>query len=107
MTVTEAIRELRRISGKNQQFFATELKMATRSLSQYESGKTPEPKQLLAFYAYAHRTQRPDLCRIFSETLAKELEAPEGFYVELRYGPIETRPEAAAMAAAKKRKKSK
>ena len=90
MTVTEAIRTLRKLSGLNQQYFATQLKMSTRAMSQYEAGKTPEPKQLLSFYAAAHRMGRPDLCRIFQETLSKELEAPEGFWLKLEYGPMES-----------------
>jgi transcriptional regulator with XRE-family HTH domain len=94
MTLTEAVRELRRLSGLNQQFFATELKMSTRALSQYESGKTPEPKQLLAFYARAYKQGRADLCQIFAETLSKEMEAPPGFWVVLRYGPGAPPPDA-------------
>jgi transcriptional regulator with XRE-family HTH domain len=74
MTLTEAIRELRRLSELSQQFFATELKMSTRALGQYESGKTPEPKQLMAFCAYARKKNRPDLEQIFNEALAWELE---------------------------------
>ena len=92
MTLTEAIRELRRVSGLNQQYLATELKMSTRALSQYENGKTPEPKQLLALYACAHRKKRTDLCQIFADALTKELEAPDGFYVMLQYGPIADSP---------------
>ncbi len=92
MTVTEAIRTLRKLSGLNQQYFATALKMSTRAMSQYEAGKMPGAKQLLHFYAEAHRRNRPDLGLIFRDALGKELEAPEGFYVMLQTGPIEDSP---------------
>jgi transcriptional regulator with XRE-family HTH domain len=92
MTITEAIRELRSLSGKSQQFFATELNMATRSLSLYESGRTPELKQLFAFAAAAHRAHRPDLYQLFVRAFNEQLEAPPGFYAILQFGPIEQSP---------------
>jgi transcriptional regulator with XRE-family HTH domain len=83
MTVTEATRTLRELSGLSQQFLATKLNMSTRALSQYESGKTPEPKQLLALCAYAYKAERRDLCRVFIDTLNREMDVPSGFRVDL------------------------
>lgn len=92
MTITEAVRELRRLSGKSQQFFATELNMSTRSLQQYEAGKTPEPKQLVAFAAYAHSLKRNDIQQIMTRTLNEELQPPPGYYLMIQFGPLESSP---------------
>jgi transcriptional regulator with XRE-family HTH domain len=63
--VTQAIRHMRKKSGLNQQFFATAVNMSTRALTQYEEGtRSPEPKQMLAFYAYASKHQ-PELAPLF------------------------------------------
>jgi transcriptional regulator with XRE-family HTH domain len=91
MTLTEAVRELRRISGKNQQYFATELDMSTRVLQQYEAGKTPGPKQLLWFAAYADKVNKPEIARLFQAELQQQLKPPPDYYVELSFGPIKSR----------------
>ena len=64
------IRELRRISGKSQQHFGTELNISIRALQQYEGGKTPEPRQLIAFGCYAHRVGLHDIAALMSRTVA-------------------------------------
>ena len=108
MTVTEAVRELRRLSGLSQQFFATKLNMSTRALHQYEHGKTPEPKQLLAYAAYAITIRRPDIHHIFARALAEELQAPPGFDVAISIRANESVVfEPAAESAGKRRRVKK
>ena len=66
MTLSEAIRELRRTANKSQQVLATELAIATKTLQLYESGRaTPEPKNLLALAAYADRLDNDALYEVF------------------------------------------
>ena len=79
----EAILELRRVSGLNQQYFATKLKMSTRALSTYEGGRIPKPKQLLAFWAESHELKRPDLAELFHLMLVDELQPPPGCRISL------------------------
>ncbi len=85
---------MRHIRGESQQFFATRLLMATRSVNFYERGKTPEPKQLMAFCAEAHRLKRNDLHQVFLRALNEELQPPPGFYLSMQFGPIESGPSA-------------
>jgi transcriptional regulator with XRE-family HTH domain len=90
MTLSEAIRELRRASGdKSQQVLATELGIATKTLQLYEKGRTlPEPKNLLALAAYADRLDRDDLYVVFlGDTLMDQLTPPPGYEVYLHFGP--------------------
>jgi DNA-binding XRE family transcriptional regulator len=76
--VTQAIRQMRKKSGLNQQFFATAVNMSTRALAQYEDGiRSPEPKQMLAFYAYASE-HHPELAAIFWEAFVALVEPLAG-----------------------------
>jgi transcriptional regulator with XRE-family HTH domain len=84
MTLTEAIKTLRKISGLNQQFYATHLGLSTKSLYQYEHGKTPEPKQLVALAADAARRGRSDLYAVIWKAFTDEIVPPPGFAIEIR-----------------------
>ena len=106
MTLSQAIRELRRLSGKSQQVFATELHMTIRSLQLYELGRrTPEPKGLMALAAEADRLDNDDLYGIFlGDALLKQLTPPPGYEVEVNFRrtPVE---KAGHRAAAKRPRK--
>jgi transcriptional regulator with XRE-family HTH domain len=90
MTLPEAIRELRRVANKSQQVVATELGIAVKTLSMYESGQaTPEPKNLMALAAYADRLDEDNLYRIFlGDALLQQLVPPPGYRVEIKFEPI-------------------
>jgi transcriptional regulator with XRE-family HTH domain len=90
MSVTDAIHELRRESGLNQQYLATDLRISIRAMSQYENGKTPEPKTMLKFYAYALKLRRTDLATVFSNAFVRELDPPPGVEVFTRCTVVDT-----------------
>jgi transcriptional regulator with XRE-family HTH domain len=92
MTITEAVRELRRMSGQSQQHFGTQLNISIRALQQYEQGKVPEARQLLAFAAHAYTVGRKDLYQIFTKSLNEELAPPPGFYLLVQFGAVEKSP---------------
>jgi hypothetical protein len=75
MTVSQAVRALRKHVGKTQQVWATELGMSIRALFTYEHGKIPEPKQLMAFASAASAAGRDDLRRLFIKATAEQLGA--------------------------------
>ena len=87
MSLSEAIRELRRLSGKSQQVLATELSMTTRSLQLYELGRrTPEPRGLLALAAYADALDSDELYGIFlGDALLEQLKPPPGYEIEVNF----------------------
>jgi transcriptional regulator with XRE-family HTH domain len=89
MTLTEAIQELRRLSGKSQQFFATELNMSIRALQKYERGKTPEPLQLIAFIIEAQRVGRTDLEEVLGSAFAEMVLYKPGYRAKLTFEPKE------------------
>jgi len=75
-----AICELRAISQESQQFFGARLRISTRALQIYEGGeRAPEPKQLIAFAAYADSVGRPELADMFIEELEQQLAPPPGY----------------------------
>ena len=74
MNVPQGIRHMRKKSGLNQQFFATAVNMSTRALAQYEDGtRSPEPKQMLALYAYAAK-HHPELADLFWDAFIGQVE---------------------------------
>jgi transcriptional regulator with XRE-family HTH domain len=78
--LSEVIRELRAISKESQQFFGARLRISTRALQQYESGeRRPEPKQLVAFAAYADSVGKDDFTEQFIEELERQLAPPPGY----------------------------
>src|SRR5215831_517950 len=81
MTVNDAIRTLRKNSGKPQHVFATELGIALSSLQKYEQEQLPEPRALARFMALALDGKFYDLHEIFELALLKQLAVP-GWTVE-------------------------
>jgi transcriptional regulator with XRE-family HTH domain len=73
------ILRLRLLSGESQQFFGARLRISTRALQQYEQGKTPEPKQLVAFAAYAAAIGEDKLVQPFIDELERQLAPPPGY----------------------------
>lgn len=65
MTVNQAIRALRKQSGKTQQVFATQLGISLRAYQKYEQRHLPELKQLLIFQRAAQAAGRLDLAGVF------------------------------------------
>jgi hypothetical protein len=82
MTVSQAVRALRKHVGKTQQVWATELGMSIRALFTYEHGKIPEPKQLVAFASAASAAGRDDLWRLFMKATAEQLGAIDMIWTE-------------------------
>jgi transcriptional regulator with XRE-family HTH domain len=97
MTLSQAIRELRRLSGKSQQVLATELGMTTRSLQLYELGRRiPEPKNLLALAARADALDNDELYEVFlGDALLAQLKPPAGYEIEVQFrrSPVTARSE--------------
>jgi transcriptional regulator with XRE-family HTH domain len=78
--IPSAVRELRRISEESQQFFGARLRISTRALQLYESGdRVPEPKQLVAFAAFADFVDRSQLTELFIRELERQLAPPPGY----------------------------
>jgi transcriptional regulator with XRE-family HTH domain len=80
ITLAAAIQRLRTISGESQQFFGARLRISTRALQQYEAGKIPEPRQLVAFAAYADAAGEGKLVELFIAELERQLAPPPGYY---------------------------
>jgi transcriptional regulator with XRE-family HTH domain len=87
MTVAEAVRKLRELSGENQQYFATRLRMPLRSLQKYEYGdSTPEPQQLLAFAGEADRLDNDELYMFFlGDVFMDQLKPPPGYDLTINF----------------------
>ena len=87
MTLSEAIKELRRVANKTQQVLATELGIATKTLQLYEAGRaTPEPKNLLALAAYADGFANDELFDTFmGDALMNQLVPAPGWEIEIKY----------------------
>jgi transcriptional regulator with XRE-family HTH domain len=86
--IKDAVRELRKISEESQQFFGTRLRISTRALQLYESGeRIPEPRQLVAFAAFAESVQRSDLTELFIRELERQLQPPPGYEFAVVFRP--------------------
>jgi transcriptional regulator with XRE-family HTH domain len=80
LDIPGAVRELRKISKESQQFFGARLRISTRALQLYESGdRVPEPKQLVAFAAFADFVNRPELTELLIQELERQLAPPPGY----------------------------
>jgi transcriptional regulator with XRE-family HTH domain len=90
MTVSEAIRELRKHLGKTQQMFATELGISISSLNNYERQRTPKPKQLLLFHFAAEKAGRPDLAQVFESSFRDRLMVPNEMFLTFLPDKFET-----------------
>lgn len=69
MTLNQAVRELRKTSGKSQQLFATELGMSLSALQKYEKAQSPDPRPLFALETAATAIGRFDLADMFHGAL--------------------------------------
>jgi transcriptional regulator with XRE-family HTH domain len=76
MTVNEAIRALRKHSGKTQQVFATELGISLRAFQKYEQEQMPEPQALARFIALALDAKLDIIHRNLLNALLKQLAVP-------------------------------
>jgi transcriptional regulator with XRE-family HTH domain len=100
--IPEAIRELRQISEESQQFFGARLRISTRALQIYEMGeRVPEPKQLIAFAAYADFVGRPELADLFIEELEQQLTPPPGYVSAVVFKRRDTPVDTTAMEVAR------
>ena len=62
------------------------MNIAIKTLQNYEAGRVPAVKQLLAFAALADTLDRDDLFKVFTgEPLILQLEPPVGWTVDLNF----------------------
>ena len=73
MSLTEAVRELRKHLSESQQAFATRLGLSIRALANYEKDRAPTGKALAALAHTAAEAGRHDLSYEFMRALAREL----------------------------------
>ena len=73
MTITEAIRALRKQVGLTQQQLAVELKLAVSSVARYEAGNKPEGRILYALYQLAAKYEIPEAGGVFLRAAEAEL----------------------------------
>jgi hypothetical protein len=73
MTLNQAVRDLRKSTGKSQQLFATELGICLRAFQRYEHTQLPEPKPLFALECAAVEAGRSDLAEVFHGALSRAM----------------------------------
>jgi transcriptional regulator with XRE-family HTH domain len=73
MTVNDAIRAIRRASGKSQQLFSTELGISLRTFARYEHKQIPEPRQLGILLKYARQNKHSRAVDVFKKALQKAI----------------------------------
>lgn len=77
MTVQQSLKELRTALGQSQQALAVSLGLSLRAIANYESGRMPAPRILVALAKHAENCCRHDLAEPFRKMLAKEIGADE------------------------------
>jgi transcriptional regulator with XRE-family HTH domain len=78
MEPSEAVKELRKQLGESQQAFATRLGLSISAVVNYEGGRTPTGRVLIALTRAAMEAGRHDLAHLFQAALANELKIREG-----------------------------
>ena len=68
-----AVRALRSVLGDTLQKFAGRLGLSISAITNYEGGRTPTGRALVALARVAEEANRPDLAAVFDQTLKKEL----------------------------------
>src|SRR4051812_36654778 len=74
MTVADAVKSLRRHEGLSQQAFGSKYKLSIATVQNYESGKMPQPRQLIVLRDAAEEAGRLDLARVLQDNLDSEFE---------------------------------
>lgn len=75
MTISAAVKRLRKHLGQSRQVFATSLGLSMSGVANYEAGRTPEPIILLLLAETARKAGRPDLAEIFASEFGRQLPA--------------------------------
>jgi transcriptional regulator with XRE-family HTH domain len=74
MDLTQAVRELRTLTGETQQSFAQRLGLSLRAINNYEKDRAPNSPALFRLAKLARQVGRLDLAQVFSSALSAELQ---------------------------------
>lgn len=74
MDLTQAVRQLRAVTGETQQSFAQRLGLSIRAITNYEKDRAPNSPALFRLAKLARQLGRYDLAQVFSSALSAELQ---------------------------------
>lgn len=79
VTIASAVKVLRRNTGESQQFFATRMRLSTKTLQLHESGRTPDVAALVAYWIEAKRQDEAKVQQFLTRAISDKFSVPPGW----------------------------